>query len=61
MISDLRSPNSSRTTWCYGLLTIAINWLPGMVAAMHIIAMHRHEYSTIKILWIAGIIINRPD
>ena len=35
-------------TWKYGLLTIAINWLPGLVAAIHIISMYRHNFKACK-------------
>ena len=35
-------------TWKYGLLTVAINWLPGLVAAIHIIAMYRHHFTACK-------------
>ena len=48
--------DSERSTWKYGILTIAINWIPGFVAAVHIIAMYRHRYSPSKTIVAAGII-----
>ena len=54
IISDIDDTKSSRSTWQYGIVTIAINWLPGVVAAIHIMAMYRHHYSAKIILLAAG-------
>ena len=53
-MADFTIGDSSRSTWHYGVITIAINWLPGVVAAIHIMAMYRHHYPTINILVAAG-------
>ena len=42
------------STWKYGAITIAINWLPGVVAAIHIIAMYRHHFKASKTMQSAG-------
>ena len=52
--ADFDDTHSSRLTWQYGIVTIAINWLPGVVAAIHIMAMYRHNYSAKVILLSAG-------
>ena len=38
----------------YGLVTIGLNWLPGVVAAVHIISMYRRELKAKKTLIYAG-------
>ena len=36
----------------YGLVTIGINWLPGVVAAVHLISMYRTKQDCRKtVLW----------
>ena len=47
-------------TWRYGAITIAINWLPGVVAAIHIIAMYRHHFKASKIIRSAGMPLFNP-
>ena len=34
----------------YGLITIAINWIPGVVASIHLVSNHRHELGIVKTL-----------
>ena len=45
------------STWRYGAITIGINWLPGLVAAIHIIAMYRHHFKASKTIQSAGILL----
>ena len=54
LIREGMDDDSERSTWKYGILTIAINWIPGFVAAIHIIAMYRHRYSPSKTITAAG-------
>ena len=54
LIREGMDDDSERSTWKYGILTIAINWIPGFVAAVHIIAMYRHRYSPSKTIVAAG-------
>ena len=54
LIREGLDDDSERSTWKYGILTIAINWIPGFVAAIHIIAMYRHRYSPSKTITAAG-------
>ena len=36
----------------YGLITIAINWIPGVVASIHLVSHHRHKLGIFKtLLW----------
>ena len=41
-------------TWKYGAITVAINWLPGVVAAIHMISMYRHRFKASKVILAAG-------
>ena len=34
----------------YGLLTIAINWIPGIIASIHLISYQRHQLGLKKTL-----------
>ena len=52
--ADFDNTNSSRSTWQYGIVTIAINWLPGFIGAIHIMAMYRHNYSAANTISAAG-------
>ena len=40
--------------WKYGIATIAINWLPGFAAAIHIVSMYRTQLPARKTLLYAG-------
>ena len=40
--------------WQYGIATIAINWLPGLAAAVHIVSMYRTQLSAKTTLLCAG-------
>ena len=45
----------------YGLITIAINWIPGIVASLHLVSYHRHELGTKKtLLWCGEFICYFP-
>ena len=43
----------------YGFLTFAINFMPGLVAAMHVVSVKRDDYGVKKTLFWAGNFISR--
>ena len=48
-------------TWEYGLITVLINWLPGLVAAIHCVSTKRHEYGVKRtIKWALCLLIFYP-
>ena len=51
---DLIFDNTGRSTWQYGILTIAVIWIPGFVAAIHIMSMYRHHYTASKTICAVG-------
>ena len=36
--------------WIYGVITILINWIPGVIASIHLISNQRHQVGPIKTL-----------
>ena len=38
----------------YGILTIAINWIPGVVASIHLLSYQRHQLGLKKTLLYCG-------
>ena len=46
--------SEGKSTWIYGVLMITINWIPGVVAAIHIMSMYRHRCAKSKTIYSAG-------
>ena len=51
--------NKVGDTYFYGLVTIGINWIPGLVAAIHMISVYRRELKAMKTLIYAGTELER--
>ena len=51
---DLVFDDTGRSTWQYGILTISVIWIPGFVAAIHIMSMYRHRYAASKTICAVG-------
>ena len=41
----------------YGAITFGINWIPGLIAAIHLIAVHRHQFQWYMTLFYAFLLI----
>ena len=41
----------------YGVVTLAINWIPGIPAAIHLLSMYRQEFPWYSTLIYAGLLI----
>ena len=58
---EKRDQPGKESYWYYGLFVFAINWVPGIAAAIHCISMYRHQLKPkITIIYAALLIVLYP-